>query len=91
MSLANNPSARNRALGVDRPEERRVAREWLVEEPVEGSVVMTESTSGTAWQRFFSDGLWHSTTGKTKPWAEVGIRPAGLPQYRVLIYTAPKD
>ena len=32
-------------------------------EPVEGSVVMTQSTSGTVWQRFYSDGQWHCVTG----------------------------
>jgi hypothetical protein len=37
-------------------------------EPARGSVVMTNGLSGTAWQRFFSDGLWHSVTGQVKPW-----------------------
>ena len=85
MSLANTPNARDRALGVDRPAEK-----WLDEEPPCGSVVMTQSTSGTAWQRFFSDGKWHSTTGQIKSWDEVGIRVGRLPNYRVLLYSAPR-
>lgn len=32
-------------------------------EPHPGSVVLTEGPFGTAWQRHFSDGLWHSTRG----------------------------
>lgn len=65
-------------------------RTWLEEEPPHGSVVMTESTSGTAWQRHFSDGLWHSTTGRTSTWAKLGLHASsGLPKYRALIYLAP--
>lgn len=30
-------------------------------EPPPGSVVLTEGPSGTAYQRFHSDGSWHST------------------------------
>lgn len=30
-------------------------------EPLPGSVVLTEGRHGTAWQRHFSDGLWHRT------------------------------
>jgi hypothetical protein len=33
-------------------------------EPAHGSVVLSNNTTGTAYQRFFSDGLWHPTTGK---------------------------
>lgn len=32
-------------------------------EPGHGSVVMTHGLTGTVWQRFYSDGSWHSTTG----------------------------
>jgi len=32
-------------------------------EPEPGSVVLTDGLHGTAWQRYFSDGLWYSTTG----------------------------
>lgn len=40
-------------------------------EPLHGSVVMTQSTTGTAFQRHFSDGLWHSTTGQVKQYADL--------------------
>ena len=64
---------------------------WVVTEPPHGSVVLTESASGTAWQRHFSDGLWHSTTGQVKPWHEVGLhRSSGLPKFRALVYVAPQ-
>ena len=29
-------------------------------EPTRGSIVLTNGQWGTAWQRFFDDGLWHS-------------------------------
>jgi hypothetical protein len=37
-------------------------------EPPRGSVVLTEGPQGTAWQRFRSDGRWHSVTGKNTSW-----------------------
>lgn len=40
-------------------------------QPPEGSVVIAHGEEGTAWQRFYSDGLWHSTTGKTLTWDEL--------------------
>ena len=40
-------------------------------EPEPGSIVLTEGVPGTCWQRYFSDGLWHSTTGRTKGWADM--------------------
>jgi hypothetical protein len=36
-------------------------------EPPHGSVLMIESKSGTAVQRFYSDGAYHATTGKVYP------------------------
>lgn len=40
-------------------------------EPEPGSVVLLGGDWGTAWQRNFSDGLWHSTRrrGGPKDWA----------------------
>lgn len=32
-------------------------------EPLPGSVVMEYGLHGTAWQRHFNDGKWHSTRG----------------------------
>lgn len=41
-------------------------------EPNKGSVVLTEGEFGTAWQRFFSDGLWHRVGGnQKKTWAQL--------------------
>jgi hypothetical protein len=54
-------------------------------EPEPASVVLTSGETGTAWQRWFSDGLWHSTRsggGKTWEWM--------LAQRNVvLVYDAP--
>lgn len=53
-------------------------------EPEPGSLVLVNGNHGTAWQRFFSDELWHSTRGgRAKTWAE-------LLHYRnlVLVYDA---
>lgn len=35
-------------------------------EPLPGSVALTQGLHGTAWQRFFSDGKWHSV-GEVEP------------------------
>lgn len=46
--------------------------------PEPGSVVLTNGKYGTAWQRHFADGLWHSTRGgKAQPWS-VMLRKRGL-------------
>lgn len=38
-------------------------------EPLPGSVVLTDGLHGTAWQRHFSDGKWHSSRGgKPQEW-----------------------
>lgn len=38
-------------------------------EPLPGSVLLTEGEFGTAWQRYFNDGLWHRVGGGSgKPW-----------------------
>lgn len=77
-------------MGIANRARRAHAEGWVVIEPPRGSVVLTESTSGTAWQRHYADGLWHSTTGRTLPWAELGLRQ-GQPKFRVLIYTPPTE
>jgi hypothetical protein len=54
-------------------------------EPLPGSVVLTMGEFGTAWQRHFSDGLWHRTGGgKPKNW-EAMLRQRNV----VLVYDAP--
>ncbi len=60
----------------------------LEEEPGQGSVLLTDGPEGTAWQRFVSDGHWHSVTGKVEDWetlrltsqtrASKGMSPAFL-------------
>lgn len=53
-------------------------------EPEPGSVVLCGGPHGTAWQRYRSDGLWHSTRrGGAKDWAVIS-RKRNL----VLIYEA---
>lgn len=44
--------------------------DWLNEEPHPGSVLLTDGEFGTAWQRYFNDGLWHRVGGggAGKPW-----------------------
>lgn len=54
-------------------------------EPLPGSILMTEGEHGTAWQRHFSDGYWHSTVGgRRRTWDEL-IRRRNV----VLVYDAP--
>lgn len=41
-------------------------------EPNPASIVLVDGEFGTAWQRHFSDGLWHSSRGgKAKTWDEI--------------------
>lgn len=41
-------------------------------EPLSGSIVLTEGSHGTAWQRHFADGLWHSSRGGApKGWPDL--------------------
>ena len=43
----------------------------ITTEPPACSVVMVHGSTGTAYQRLLSDGLWHSTTGRTVTWDEL--------------------
>lgn len=53
-------------------------------EPEPGSIIMTEGHWGTAWQRHFNDGKWHSTRGGApKQWDELIIK-----RNVVLVYDA---
>lgn len=55
-------------------------------EPQPGSVVLSDGEHGTAWQRYFSDGLWHRVGGgKARTWAEVLTK-----RNLVLVYDAPE-
>lgn len=56
------------------------------EEPLHGSLVLTGGPHGTAWQRLFADGLWHSTLGhKPRDWERM-LTSRNL----VLVYDAPE-
>lgn len=56
-----------------------------IAEPEPGSVVLTDGIHGTAWQRFFSDGLWHPTRGGgSKAWEKLLQR-----RNVVMVYEAP--
>lgn len=55
-----------------------------LDEPLPGSIVLTEGEHGTCFQRHFSDGLWHSTRGgRARRWAELLTR-----NNLVLVYDA---
>lgn len=73
-------------IGVDNPVPASVAvaefingvenyarRATLLREnqPPQGSVVMVHGLTGTAYQRFYNDGLWHSTHGKAFTWSQI--------------------
>lgn len=56
------------------------------DEPLPGSVVLSDGEYGTAWQRYFSDDLWHRVGGgRTKDWAELLTK-----RNLVLVYDAPE-
>ncbi len=40
-------------------------------EPNPGAIILLHGETGTAVQRFFNDGLYHSVTGKTYTFAEL--------------------
>jgi len=40
-------------------------------EPTYGAVVMVHGMTGTAYQRFYSDGLWHGTNGQVCTWEDI--------------------
>lgn len=56
------------------------------DEPLPGSVVLTEGQHGSAWQRFFSDGLWHPVRGGGPRTWEHLLTKRNL----VLVYDAPE-
>lgn len=57
-------------------------------EPPPSSVVMTEGAHGTAWQRFRSDGRWHSTAGKSTTWERL-LRNDRAPARTRIVYLPP--
>lgn len=59
-----------------------------MEEPTYGSVVLVLGPTGTAYQRFFSDGLWHGTNGKVRTFAELLTIPSSE---MIVIHNAPDE
>ena len=59
-------------------------------EPREGSIVLVSSTTGTAAQRFYSDGLWHHATGDVTSYMGLFIRGDGLRRDVFVAWTAPE-
>lgn len=54
-------------------------------QPEPGSVVLSGGEHGTAWQRYFSDGMWHRVGGgKARTWTELLAK-----RNLVLVYDAP--
>lgn len=61
-----------RLIPITDSQGRIMLNEFQAFEPHPGSVVLTDGEYGTAWQRHFGDGRWHSTTrGGSKTWAEL--------------------
>lgn len=75
----------NRLIPVTDPQGRVLLQGEDTAEPLPGSIVMTDGYHGTAWQRLFSDGLWHSTLPgrQTVSWAQLCKR-----RNVVLVYDA---
>ena len=59
-------------------------------EPRHGSIVMLSSTTGTAAQRYYSDGLWHVTTGLVSTFEGLFVRRDGVQQAVFLVWEAPE-
>lgn len=73
----------------DQKDPAEEAAELAANEPPRGAIVLADGPSGTAWQRFHSDGAWHSTTGKRAPWRL--LMKADRPGARTrLIYLPPR-
>lgn len=61
----------------------------MAREPEHGSVILAHGWTGTAYQRFFSDGKWHGTNGRVLTWAEVSAQCAPTPI--IVIHDAPAE
>lgn len=62
--------------------------ELLLHEPPPSSIIIAEGPTGTAWQRFRSDGSWHSTTGRRSTWDALMSRDRPGSRVR-LVYVPP--
>lgn len=64
------PTRLTRLIQVTNDQGTLVLDEDTSYEPLPGSIVMTEGVHGTAWQRWFGDGLWHRCgSSQKKDWA----------------------
>ena len=61
----------------------------MEDEPTYGSVVMIYGPTGTAYQRFYRDGLWHGTNGDLRTFAELRAMDPGHPL--IVIHNAPDE
>ena len=61
-----------------------------VPEPRHGSIVLVASTTGTAAQRFYSDGLWHHATGDVTTYEGLHLRRDGIRRDVFLVWEAPE-
>ena len=59
-------------------------------EPACGSVLMVSSVTGTAYQRFYSDGMYHGATGDVRDFAGLFTNGRGNPQAVFLIHDTAK-
>ena len=64
--------------------------ETMLGQPGHGSIVMTESTTGTAYQRLFSDGLYHSGTGQVLEYIDLFYARDGRRRDVFLVYLVPE-
>lgn len=60
-------------------------------EPPKGSIVMISSTTGTAAQRFYDDGLWHMTTGEVVDFDGLHLRHDGRRRSVYVVFLAPDE
>lgn len=52
-----------------------MSKRTLAPEPGHGSVVLVHGATGTAYQKFYSDGMWHGTNGRVITWEEICTKP----------------
>ena len=60
-------------------------------EPPRGSIVMVTSTTGTAAQRFYDDGLWHFVTGEVSDFEQLHLRRDGRRRNVYVVWLGPQE
>lgn len=80
------PTVRTRLIQINDTTGQILLAEGEDHEPEPGSVVLVNGEYGTAWQRYFDDGLWHSVRGgRGRTWEEMLARQRNM----FLAYDAP--